>query len=82
MKINITATSKRYKDTIIEANSIDDAIKRLQTDEQLVKSVIDSHSNLYHNINNPFVFPTKFVVNTHKYENYDVDIEIYDNYRE
>lgn len=41
MKIIITASSNFLYNKIIEANSLDKAIKRLRTDKELVESIID-----------------------------------------
>lgn len=79
MKINITASSTlNSKHKVIEVSTIDEAIKRLQTDKELVKSVIDEdYSSFYDEV------PTDFVVKTYSYENDCLfDIEIYDYYRE
>ena len=79
MKINITSSSSlRSNNKKIEVSSIDEAIKRLQTDKELVKSVIDEdYSSLYNNV------PTDFVVKTYSYEeDCDFEIEVYDYYRE
>lgn len=79
MKINITASSSfTDKNKIIEVESIEEAIKRLQTDKELVKSVIDEkYSNLYDS------FPLDFIVTTYSSENdCSFEIEIYDYYRE
>lgn len=79
MKINITSSSSlRSNNKKIEVSSIDEAIKRLQTDKKLVKSVIDEdYSSLHNNV------PTDFVVKTYSYEeDCDLEIEVYDYYRE
>ena len=62
----------------IEVSTNDEAIKRLQTDKKLVKSVIDGdYSSLHNNV------PTDFVVKTYSYEeDCDLEIEVYDYYRE
>ena len=76
MKIRITSSSG-CGNKIIDANTIDEAIKILQTDQKLVSSIINKkYSTLKNNI------PTSFVVNTHSYMGYDAEIEIYDYYRE
>lgn len=82
MKVKIDATSSYFeKAKIIEVSSIDEAIKILQSDKKLVESVIDKrNSELY---NSPILNkPNEFVINTNKHDNYDVNIEIYDAYRE
>lgn len=79
MKISIVASSNILgKPKIIEAESIDEAIKRLQTDEELVKSVIDGDwSRVCQNT------PTDFIVRTYSdEEDCSYEIEIYDYYRE
>lgn len=79
MKVSITASSTLYsKHKVIEVATIDEAIRRLQTDKELVKSVIDEdYSSFYDKV------PTDFVVKTYSYENDCLfDIEIYDYYRE
>lgn len=79
MKINIVASSSyTNKNKIIEAESIDEAIKRLQTDKELVKSVIDeNYSRVYDST------PTDFIVKTYSDENdCSYEIEIYDYYVE
>lgn len=79
MKINITSSSNlRSNNKKIEVSSIDEAIKRLQTDKKLVKSVIDEdYSSLHNNV------PTDFVVKTYSYEeDCDLEIEVYDYYRD
>lgn len=79
MKINITSSSSlRSNNKKIEVSSIDEAIKRLQTDKKLVKSVIDGdYSSLHNNV------PTDFVVKTYSYEeDCDLEIEVYDYYRD
>lgn len=79
MKINITSTSNMYSNTIIEVNSIDDAIKRLQTDKELVLSSIDTK---YSDLKDLDYIPNQFYINTNKQEKYDVEIEIYDYYKD
>ena len=79
MKINITSSSSLHSNNKkIEVSSIDEAIKRLQTDKELVKSVIDEdYSSIHNNV------PTDFVVKTYSYEeDCDLEIEVYDYYRE
>ena len=79
MKINITSSSSPFIDNKkIEVASIDEAIKRLQTDKKLVESVIDEdYSSIYDGV------PTDFVVKTYSYEeDCDLEIEVYDYYRE
>lgn len=79
MKINITASSSfANKNKIIEVESIEEAIKRLEIDKELVKSVIDEdYSSVYDSI------PTDFIVKTYSdEEDCPFEIEIYDYYRE
>lgn len=79
MKISIIATSSFLSNyQIIEADSIDEAIKRLQTDKELVKSVIDEKNTWL----KKDLFPERFVVRTYSVEGCDCEIEIYDYYRE
>ena len=61
MKINITSSSSLHSNNKkIEVSSIDEAIKRLQTDKELVKSVIDEdYSSIHNNV------PTDFLVKTY-----------------
>ena len=79
MKINITSSSSLHSNNKkIEVSSIDEAIKRLQTNKELVKSVIDEdYSSIHNNV------PTDFVVKTYSYEeDCDFEIEVYDYSRE
>lgn len=80
MKISITSTSSIWRNyQIIEADSIDEAIKRLQTDKELVKSAIKEENTWL----KEDLFPQKFVVKTYsEVEGCDCEIEIYDYYRE
>ena len=87
MKVNVTSSSDCLISKIIEVSSIDEAIKKIQNDVDLINYVTDRHySELYNNKedyskSNPEI-PTHFVISTTKRENYDVEIEIYDTYRE
>lgn len=87
MKVNVTSSSDCLTSKIIEASSIDEAIKKIQNDVDLINFVTDKrYSELYndrkdYSKSNPEI-PTQFVISTIKRENYDVDIEIYDTYRE
>ena len=79
MKINIIASSNfAGKNRIIEVASIDEAIKRLQTDRELVESVIDKdYSRVYDSA------PTELIVRTDSFEtDCSFEIEIYDYFRE
>ena len=80
MKISITSVSSIWnKYQIIEVDSIDEAIKRLQTDKGLVKSVINEDITFLRED----LFPERFVVKTYsEVEGCDCEIEIYDYYRE
>ena len=80
MKISITAASALLKDAIIiEVNSIDEAIKKLQTDKELVKSIINVKTTWLEENS----IPTDFILKTYSYEEgCDYSIEIYDGYRE
>ena len=80
MKINITSSSSlRSNNKKIEVASIDEAIKRLQTDKELVKSVINEKDTWL----KKDLFPERFVVRTYsEVEGCDCEIEIYDYYRE
>ena len=87
MKVNVTSSSDCLTSKIIEASSIDEAIKKIQNDVDLINFVTEKrYSELYrdksdYSKSNPEI-PTQFVISTNKRENYDVDIEIYDTYRE
>ena len=76
MKINITRTSNlSLNNLIIEVNSIDEAIKMLQTDMNLLKRTLEKDS--------PIEIPNEFVIKTNiKGESFEAEIEIYDTYRE
>ena len=80
MKISITSTSSIWNEyQIIEADSIDAAIKRLQTDKELVKSVINKDITFL----KEKLIPEKFIVLMYsEVEGCDCEIEIYDYYRE
>lgn len=84
MKVQISATSNWNfdKNEIIEVNSIDEAIKRIQEDRNLVSYVIDDNSWLYDKCNNILSTPNSFIIDINKTEEYDVAIELYDNYIE
>ena len=84
MRVQISATSNWdfNKTTIIEVNSIDEAIKRIQEDRNLVSYVIDNSSWLYDKYSKTVLVPNNFIINTNKTKEYDVEIELYDNYIE
>ena len=80
MKVKITSVSA-YSDKkkIIEVNSIDEAIKRVQTDKTLVQSVIDNDISWQtKETPNAFIIFTDFVFE----EGFDVELIIYDYYWE
>ena len=80
MKVKITSVSA-YSDKkeIIEVNSIDEAIKRVQTDKTLVQSVIDNDISWQtKETPNAFIIFTDFVFE----EDFDVELIIYDYYWE
>ena len=76
MKINITRTSNlSLNNLIIEVNSIDEAIKMLQTDMNLLKRTLEEDS--------PIEIPNEFVIKINiKGKSFEAEIEIYDTYRE
>ena len=80
MKVKITSVSA-YSDNreIIEVNSIDEAIKRVQTDKKLVQSVIDSDISwqIKDAPVNSFIIFTDF-----SKEDFDTELIIYDYYWE
>lgn len=80
MKISIIATSGYASNAkVIEANSIDEAIKRLQTDKELIKSIVNITTTWL----DKDLIPEDFVLKTYAYkEGCDYTIEIYDGYRE
>lgn len=78
MKINITAVSSYGKNKIIEVDSIDEAINKLRTDKELVKSVVDER---YTWLSDSFI-PETFIIEKCTKEEYDYEIQIYDFYTE
>ena len=84
MRVKISASSNWNFDKliIIEVNSIDEAIKRIQEDKNLVLSIIGENSWLYDKEYDNYLTPNCFIVNTNKTEEYDVEIELYDGYLE
>ena len=81
MRVQISATSNWNfdKTVIIEVNSIDEAIKRVQTDKTLVQSVIDNDISWQtKETPNAFIIFTDFVFE----EDFDVELIIYDYYWE
>lgn len=83
MRVAITATSENLKSPlVIEANTIDEVIAKLRNGEIDITPIIDTqHSNLCKE-NAVVKKPTGFVVIFGEEEDYDVEIEIYDNWRE
>lgn len=80
MKINVTSASALLgQSKIIEVNSIEDAIKRLQTDKELVKSIINENCTWL----DEDLTISRLVLNIQFLEKgCDYEIEIYDYYRE
>lgn len=79
MRVQITAASSLTKKEIIEVNSIDEAIKRVQTDKKLVQSLIDNESSDTHNGRTV----NSFIIFTNCSEqDYDAELIIYDYYWE
>ena len=81
MEINITSSSSSLcRNRIIEVNSIDEAIEKLRTDKELVKSVINGE----HSVLIDTLIPNSFIVKTYSsiIEKCNYEIEIYDYYRE
>lgn len=80
MKVLIDATSNLGidEDTIIEVGSIDEAIHKLQTDRDLIESVVDAR---YTDLEKGET-PSLFVIDMDKDDEYDACIEIFDTYLE
>ena len=82
MRVQISATSNWDfdKTTIIEVNSIDEAINRLRTDKELVMQVIDEDCSW---ITTEYC-NNSFIVHIPEFspKDYDLEIEIYDQLRE
>lgn len=81
MKVRIGATSnmRLYGGyTIIEVESIDEAIHKLQTDRDLMESVVGARYTQLEKLE----IPSLFVIDLNKTDKYDAYIEIYDSYRE
>ena len=78
MRVQIKAASSLTKKEIIEVNSIDEAIKRVQKDKTLVQSFID---NTYSWIDNEEDIYS-FIILTDSTQDYDVKLIIYDFYYE
>ena len=83
MKVKICAASSwnLAKFIIIEVNSIDEAINKIQTNKNLVSNIIGNISWLY-NENNNIETPNTFIIDTHKTKERDALIQIYDRYVE
>ena len=83
MKIKVCAASswKLDKFIIIEVNSIDEAINKIKTNKNLVSNIIGNTSWLY-NENNNIETPNTFIIDTHKTNEHDILIQLYDSYVE
>lgn len=83
MQVAITATSECLKPPlVIEADSIDEVLAKLRKGEIDITPVIDMrHSDLCED-NVVTKTPRGFVVIFDESEDYDVEIEIYDDWRE
>ena len=83
MRVAITATSECLKaPLIIEADLIDDVLTKLRDGEIDITSLVDlRYSDLCEN-GVVVKSPKEFVVGFEESEDYDVEIEIYDNWRE
>lgn len=83
MKVKICAVSSWNLDkyVIIEVNSIDDAINKIKTNKTLIPNIIGNRSWLY-DIINVIKTPNTFIINTNKTKEYDIEIQIYDEYIE
>lgn len=84
MKVKICAASDLSFNNpiIIEINSIDEAIKRIQEDKNLIFSIIGKKSWIYDKKHDIYSTPNQFIINTNKTKEYDIEIELYDNYIE
>ena len=83
MKVKVYAASSWNLDKfiIIEVNSIDEAINKIKTNKDLVSNIIGNTSWLYNEHNN-IETPNTFIIDTHKTEERDVLIQLYDKYVE
>ena len=79
MRVQIKAASDLTKKEIIEVNSIDEAIKRVQTDKTLVQSLID---NMYSWIGDEEDIYSFIIFTNGSKQDYDVKLIIYDYYYE
>ena len=78
MRVQIKAASSLTKKEIIEVNSIDEAIKRVQTDKTLVQSLIDNKYSWIDDEEDIY----SFIILTSPSQDYDVKLIIYDFYYE
>ena len=83
MKVKVCAVSSwsLNKHVIIEVNSIDEAINKIKTNKDLVSNIIGNTSWLY-NENNNIETPNTFIIDTHKTNEHDILIQLYDSYVE
>lgn len=71
MKINITSTSSFCeKNILVEANSIEDAIKQIKGNKALLETLTEQED------------PEQFVLTMSGNKDYDYELEIYDYWRE
>ena len=84
MKVQIKAASNcdSDKQVIIEVDTIDEAINRIQTDINLFLSIINKYSWLYEIDYDTCIVPNTFIINTYKTKDYDISITLYDDYIE
>ena len=84
MKVQIKAASTWdfNNKVIIEVNTIDEAINRIQTDKNLVLSIIGTNSSIYNKVYNIYTIPKSFIVDIIKNKDYDISITLYDDYIE
>lgn len=83
MKVKVCAASSWNLDKfiIIEVNSIDEAINKIKTNKDLVSNIIGNTSWLY-NENNNIETPNTFIIYINETKEYDVLIQLYDEYVE
>lgn len=83
MKVKICAASSWNLDkyVIIEVNSIDDAINKIKTNKTLISHIIGNKSWLWNTIN-VIKTPNTFIININETKEYDIEIQIYDEYIE
>ena len=84
MKVQIKAASTcdSDKQVIIEVDTIDEAINRIQTDINLLLSIINKYSWLYEIDYDTCIVSNTFIINTYKTKDYDISITLYDDYIE